>query len=125
VYGRIELEVSDHVVGPDGGEHGFQRTAKRRGHEECSMTIGGGRALGCGRGGVERELPSKTDEHFADRDPLTRGVIDRMLAGSQWRALARVADRRRGSDDPDFRWRAVSGAQRVAASETRSWQLVQ
>jgi putative transposase len=29
----------------------------------------------------EHELPVQSYEYFADRDPLTRAVMDRMLAG--------------------------------------------
>jgi len=40
----------------------------------------------------ERELPVKTYEYFADRDPLTRAVMDRMLAGVSTRQYARVGE---------------------------------
>ena len=40
----------------------------------------------------ERELPVQTYEYFADRDPLTRAVMDRMLAGVSTRKFARVAE---------------------------------
>jgi putative transposase len=40
----------------------------------------------------ERELPIKTYEYFADRDPLTRAVMDRMLAGVSTRKYARVGE---------------------------------
>ena len=38
----------------------------------------------------ERELPVESYEYFADRDPLTRAVMGRMLAGVSTRKLARV-----------------------------------
>ena len=46
----------------------------------------------------ERELPVETYEYFADRDPLTRAVMDRMLAGVSTRKFAarRRAGRQRG-----------------------------
>ncbi len=40
----------------------------------------------------ERELPVRTYEHFADRDPLTRAVMDRMLAGVSTRRFAAVGE---------------------------------
>ena len=40
----------------------------------------------------ERELALGTYEHFADRDPLTRAVMDRMLAGVSTRRFAGVGE---------------------------------
>ena len=40
----------------------------------------------------ERELALATYEHFADRDPLTRAVMDRMLAGVSTRKFAGVGE---------------------------------
>ena len=40
----------------------------------------------------EHELPVGTYEYFADRDPLTRAVMDRMLAGVSTRKFARVGE---------------------------------
>ena len=40
----------------------------------------------------ERELPLATYGHFADRDPLTRAVMDRMLAGVSTRRFADVGE---------------------------------
>lgn len=40
----------------------------------------------------EHELPLGTYEHFADRDPLTRAVMDRMLAGVSTRRFAGVGE---------------------------------
>jgi hypothetical protein len=49
------------------------------------MTLGGRRVAAhrprMGRAGYEREPPTRSDEHFADCNPLARAVIDRMLAG--------------------------------------------
>ena len=42
--------------------------------------------------GDEGELPLATYEHFADRDPLTRAVMDRMLAGVSSRKFAGVGE---------------------------------
>jgi len=40
----------------------------------------------------EHELPVETYAYFADRDPLTRAVMDRMLAGVSTRRFARVGE---------------------------------
>jgi hypothetical protein len=83
VYELIELEVTD--VAARGGEHDRQRTAKRHATRTVPMTLGGRRVAAhrprMGRAGYEREPPTRSDEHFADCNPLARAVIDRMLAG--------------------------------------------
>jgi putative transposase len=94
VHELLELEV-DEVVGPK-GTHNPDRTAKRHGHEDGSMTLGG-RRVQVRRPRIrsandERELPVRTYEYFADRDPLTRAVMDRMLAGVSTRKFARVGE---------------------------------
>lgn len=94
VHELMELEV-DEVVGPR-GMHNLARTAKRHGHEDGSMTLGG-RRVPVRRPRVRsaddrRELPVETYEYFADRDPLTRSVMDRMLAGVSTRRFARVGE---------------------------------
>jgi transposase-like protein len=90
----MELEV-DEVVGPK-GKHNASRSAKRHGHEDGSMTLGG-RRVQVRRPRIRsaddrRELPVETYEYFADRDPLTRAVMDRMLAGVSTRRFARVGE---------------------------------
>jgi putative transposase len=40
----------------------------------------------------KRELPVASYEYFADRDPLTRAVLDRMLAGVSTRKFAAVGE---------------------------------
>ena len=40
----------------------------------------------------EHELPVQTYEYFADRDPLTRAVMDRMLAGVSTRRFEQVGE---------------------------------
>src|SRR3954465_9726487 len=90
VHELMELEV-DEVVGPK-GEHNLDRTAKRHGHEDGSMTLGG-RRVAVRRPRMrtaddERELPVDSYEYFADRDPLTRAVMDRMLPGAPPRKFA-------------------------------------
>ncbi len=90
----MEREV-DAVVGSK-GKHNRDRTAKRHGHEDGSMTLGG-RRVPVSRPRIrtaddEHELPVSSYEYFADRDPLTRAVMDRMLAGVSTRKFARVGE---------------------------------
>ncbi len=94
VHELMELEV-DEVVGPK-GKHNASRSAKRHGHEDGSMTLGG-RRVRVRRPRVrsaddKHELPVETYEYFGDRDPLTRAVMDRMLAGVSTRRFARVGE---------------------------------
>jgi putative transposase len=94
VHELMELEV-DEVVGPK-GKHNRDRVAVRHGHEDGSMTLGG-RRVPVRRPRMrtaddERELEGATYGYFADRDPLTRAVIDRMLAGVSTRRFARVGE---------------------------------
>src|SRR5439155_22846493 len=88
----MELEV-DEVVGSK-GKHDPERTAKRHGHEDGSMTLGG-RRVAVRRPRIrsaddKRAFRVETYEYFADRDPLTRAVMDRMLAGVSARRFAQV-----------------------------------
>jgi putative transposase len=94
VHELMEAEV-DEVVGPM-SKHNADRVAKRHGHENGSMTLGG-RRVGVRRPRMrtaddERELPVETYGYFADRDPLTRVVMDRMLAGVSTRRFAVVGE---------------------------------
>jgi transposase-like protein len=94
VHELMEAEVNE-IVGPK-GKHDPDRKAKRHGHERGSMTLGG-RRVKVKRPRArsvddERELSLSTYEHFADRDPLTRTVMDRMLAGVSTRRYAGVGE---------------------------------
>ena len=94
VHELMELEVAE-VVGPK-GKHNPDRRAVRHGHEDGSMTLGG-RRVSVKRprmrsAGGEHELTVAAYEYFADRDPLTRAVMDRMLAGVSTRKYARVGE---------------------------------
>ena len=94
VHRLMEREV-DEVVGAK-GKHNPDRTAKRHGHERGSMTLGG-RRIPVNRPRIrtaddEHELPVASYEYFADRDPLTRAVMDRMLAGVSTRKFAQVGE---------------------------------
>jgi len=90
----MEEEVDD-VVGPK-GKWNPERTAVRHGHEPGEVTLGGRRV------GVERprartadgesEVELATYQHFADRDPLARVVLERMLAGVSTRRYSRTQE---------------------------------
>ncbi len=94
VHELMEAEVSE-IVGTR-GKHNPDRVAKRHGHERGSMTLGG-RRVRVSRPRIRsaddaQELPVASYEYFADRDPLTRAVMDRMLAGVSTRKCAVVGE---------------------------------
>ena len=90
----LEEEVVE-VVGAK-GKHDPERTAVRHGHESGEVTLGGRRVA------VERprvrsadgraEIGLQTYEHFADRDRLSRVVLERMLAGVSTRRYRRTQE---------------------------------
>jgi hypothetical protein len=93
VHELMEAEVTE-VVGPK-GKWNPERAASRHGHEDGSMTLGGRRvpvSRPRARSVDGKELPVATYEYFADRDPLQRAVMDRMLAGVSTRRFARVGE---------------------------------
>jgi putative transposase len=94
VHELMELEV-DEVVGAK-GKHNPDRVAVRHGHEDGSMALGGRRVKvrrpRMRSADDERELPVESYGYFADRDPLTRAVMDRMLAGVSARKFAGVGE---------------------------------
>jgi putative transposase len=90
----MEEEVDD-VVGPK-GKWNAERTAVRHGHEAGEVTLGG-RRVEVQRPRVrtadgETEVPLVTYQHFADRDPLARVVLERMLAGVSTRRYRRTQE---------------------------------
>jgi transposase-like protein len=90
----MEEEVDD-VVGPK-GKWNPDRAAVRHGHEGGEVTLGGRRVevqrprVRTADGGSEVQL--STYEHFADRDPLARVVLERMLAGVSTRRYRRTQE---------------------------------
>jgi putative transposase len=90
----METEV-DEVVGPK-SKHDTDRAAVRHGHEGGEVTLGG-RRVGVSRPRVrtadgESEVALGTYRHFADRDPLTRLVLEQMLAGVSTRRFVRTRE---------------------------------
>ncbi len=90
----MEEEVTE-VVGPK-GRHDPERRTVRHGHEGGEVTLGGRRVP------IERprvraadgsgEMALSVYRHFADRDPLTRIVLERMLAGVSCRRYGRTGE---------------------------------
>jgi len=90
--------MEEEVVGVVGakGKHDPERVAVRHGRESGAVTLGGRRVA------VERprvrsaegssELPLATYRHFADRDLLSRVVLERMLAGVSTRRYPRTQE---------------------------------
>jgi hypothetical protein len=121
VHQLMESEV-DQVVGPK-GKWNADRTAKRHGHEPGSMTLGG-RRVEVERPRIrtaddEHELPVRTYEYFADRDPLTRAVMDRMLAGVSTRSTRRSVSRSAPRSSRRARRRARARCRSCSSSARR------
>jgi len=92
VHELMEAEVTE-VCGPK-GKNDPDRTATRHGHEDGKVTLGG-RRTAVARPRMrsvpsDHELPLATYEHFADRDPLTDLVFERIVAGVSCRGYART-----------------------------------
>jgi putative transposase len=117
----MEAEV-DEVVGPK-GRHDPDRTAVRHGHEDGSVTLGG-RRVPISRPRVrsaddERELPLQTYRHFAERDPLSDVVLERMLAGVSTRRYARTGEPVGADVDEQASSTSKSAVSREFVSRTR------
>ncbi|MBA3562181.1 MAG: IS256 family transposase [Actinobacteria bacterium] len=95
VLHELMAEEVDEVVGPK-GRHDADRRAVRHGRESGEVTLGGRRVA------VERprartadgsaEVGLETYAHFADRDALSRVVLERMLAGVSTRRFPRTQE---------------------------------
>lgn len=95
VLGELMAEEVDEVVGPK-GKHDPDRAAVRHGHQGGEVTLGG-RRVSVDRPRVRAadgsgEVPLQTYAHFADRDPLTRVVLEQMLAGVSTRRFSRTRE---------------------------------
>jgi putative transposase len=90
----MEAEL-DEVVGPKHARSS-ERTAVRHGHTDGEVTLGGRRvAVKRPRARTaddEHEVPLETYQYFADRDPLTRVVLEQMLAGVSTRRFTRTRE---------------------------------
>lgn len=89
----MEEEVTE-VVGPK-GRHDPDRSAVRHGSTGGEVTLGG-RRVAVPRPRVRsvdgEEIELATYAHFADRDPLTRVVLEQMLAGVSTRRFERTRE---------------------------------
>ena len=95
VLAELMGEEVDEIVGPK-GKHNLDRTAVRHGHEDGEVTLGG-RRVQVSRPRVrsadgESEVQLSTYQHFADRDPLSRHVLEQMLAGVSTRRFQRTRE---------------------------------
>jgi hypothetical protein len=95
VLAELMEEEVEEVVGAK-GKHNSERAAVRHGHEAREVTLGG-RRVGVERPRVrsvdgEREVPLRTYQHFADRDPFSRHVLEQMLAGVSTRRFQRTRE---------------------------------
>jgi putative transposase len=95
VLAELMDEEVEEVVGPK-GKHNPERTAVRHGREDGEVTLGG-RRVAVKRPRVrtadgESEVPLVTYEHFAERDPLSRLVLEQMLAGVSTRRFVRTRE---------------------------------
>jgi len=117
----MEEEVDD-VVGSK-GKHDPDRTAVRHGHEGGAVTLGG-RRVEVQRPRVrtadgESEVPLSTYEHFADRDPLARVVLERMLAGVSTRRYRRTQEPVGEQVEREARSTSKSAVSRTFVERTR------
>ncbi len=104
------------------GKHDPGRAAVRHGHEDGSVTLGG-RRVPVSRPRVrtadgEREVSLQTYRHFADRDPLTRVVLEQMLAGVSTRRFARTREPVGGELDAAARSASKSAVSREFVAKT-------
>lgn len=117
----MEAEV-DEVVGPK-AKHDRERRAVRHGHEGGEVTLGGRRVAvdrpraravdGSGEVGLE------SYRHFAERDPLTAVVLERMLAGVSTRRYERTGEPVGSEVDEQARSTSKSAISREFVSRTR------
>jgi putative transposase len=117
----LEEEVVE-VVGAK-GRHNADRVAVRHGHESGEVTLGG-RRLAVERPRVRSadgraEVQLRTYDHFADRDLLSRVVLERMLAGVSTRRYRRTAEPVGGEVEQDVRSTSRSSVSRTFVERTR------
>lgn len=96
--GVLDTLMEEEVQSVVGTKHARDpdRSAVRHGHEAGEVTLGG-RRVGVDRPRVRAadgsgEVGLETYAHFADRDPLTRVVMEQMLAGVSTRRFVRTRE---------------------------------
>jgi len=94
VHELMELEIEE-VVGPK-GKHDPERVAVRHGHENGEVTLGGRRVpVRRPRARTvdgEQEVRLGSYAQFASRDPLSRVILEQLLAGVSTRRLRRTRE---------------------------------
>ncbi len=117
----MEEEVTE-VVGTK-GRHDPKRVAVRHGHEPGEVTLGGRRVAverpRARSADGQRELPLATYAHFADRDPLTRVVLEQMLAGVSTRRFERTREPVGAEVEAEARSVSKSAVSREFVARTR------
>ncbi|MGH2837576.1 MAG: IS256 family transposase [Thermoleophilaceae bacterium] len=119
---ELMAEEVDDVVGPK-GRHDVERAAVRHGSEAGSVTLGARRvpvqrpraraADGSG------EVKMATYAHFADRDPLTKVVLEQMLAGVSTRRFERTREPVGAEVEQEARSTSKSAVSRDFVARTR------
>ncbi len=122
VLAELMEEEVVHVVGAK-GKHDAERVAVRHGHESGEVTLGG-RRVQVARPRVRSadgraELPLQTYAHFADRDPLTKSVLERMLAGVSTRRYRRTQEPVGSEVERAARSTSKSSVSRMLVERTR------
>jgi putative transposase len=117
----MEEEVEE-VVGPR-GKHDPDRIATRHGHEAGEVTLGG-RRLAVERPRArtadgEHEVALATYAHFADRDALSRVVLERTLCGVSTRRYPRAQEPVGGDIEQAGRSTSKSAVSRAFVERTR------
>jgi transposase-like protein len=117
----MEDEVEE-VCGPK-GKWNRKRSAHRHGSDDGAVTLGGRRvALRRPRMRTpdgEREVPLRTYEHFADRDPFTHLVCEQMLVGVSARRFERTREPVGSEVEADARSTSKSSVSRAFEARTR------
>jgi putative transposase len=117
----MEAEL-DEVVGPK-GKHNPERTAVRHGQEDGEVTLGGRRVAvkrpRARSADGESEIPLATYEHFAARDPLSRHVLEQMLAGVSSRRYGRALEPVGEEADAAVRCTSKSSVSRDFVAKTK------
>jgi putative transposase len=121
VLAELMEEEVEEVVGPK-GKHDPERVSVRHGHEAGEVTLGGRRVAvkrpRARSADGSREVGLVTYEHFADRDPLSRLVLEQMLAGVSTRRFQRTREPVGGDIEAAARSTSKSAASRAFVART-------
>jgi putative transposase len=122
VHELMAAEV-DEACGPK-GKHDPDRTATRWSTERGSLTLGGRRVpvkrqrMRSPDGG--QELPLRSYEHFASRDPLTDLVLERIVAGVSCRSYERTNEPVGSEVEAESKSTSKSAVSRAFVERTRT-----